>query len=193
MQLPLEKLYQWLEDESLRGNVFPQGAVLATVSKDGFPRSRMVSTMLDKNYYPKFHMSKTSRKFGDIEFRNKASLTYSFQNSLRSVTIEGFLTPINSIELDEDWLRFDWDFRRHYVIFGENSGNKINSIEHLRKKRDTLAKGVENARPDSFVGCKFLKIDRVSFYTVIEGDFAKNILYEKEASGNEWKQSILVP
>lgn len=193
MTSPLSKIKIWLEDERGNGNVFPQGAVLSTVSKDGAPRSRVVSTMLDKENIPKFHTSPITRKVDDIAFNNKASLTYSFQRSLRSISIEGSLTSLNNIELDEDWLKFDEDFRRHYTVFGECSGHRVDSLTSLREKRDIQPLGTENIRPSSFIGFKFSKIDRISFYSVREGDFASSILYEKRVGDREWSESIIVP
>ena len=110
MKSPLSKIRIWLEEESRNGNAFPQGAVLSTISRDGCPRSRVVSTMLDEGGTPRFHTSPTTRKVSDIEFNNKASLTYSFQGSMRSISIEGSLIALSNIELNEDWLKFGEDF-----------------------------------------------------------------------------------
>ena len=119
MVSPLDLLITFLEEERASGNIFPQGAVLGTVSKQGLPRSRVVGTMFDDSNLPKFHTSPASRKVADIKNNNAATLTYSFQNSLRSVSIEGALSPLSAIELDSDWMKFDKGFQRHYVVFGE--------------------------------------------------------------------------
>ncbi len=193
MKNPLIQLKQWLDEERLNGNVFPQGAVLCTASKEEKPRSRVISTMLNENSSPKFHTSPTSRKVKDIEFNNKASLTYSFQNTLRSISIEGTLSALNDFELDQDWLKYDDDFRKHYVVFGGSSGKNISTIDILRKKRDQLPKGVELVRPSSFIGYEFSHVDRISFYSVKEGDFAISTLYKKESKDGSWSKSIVVP
>lgn len=193
MKSPLIQLKQWLDEERLNGNVFPQGAVLCTVSKEGKPRSRVVSTMLNENNFPKLHTSPTSRKVEDIEFNNKVSLTYSFQNTLRSISIEGTLSALNDFELGQDWLKYDDDFRKHYVVFGGSSGEKISTIDILRKKRDQLSRGVELVRPSSFIGYNFSYVDRISFYSVKEGDFAISTLYKNESKRDSWSKSIVVP
>lgn len=189
---PLIKLERWLDEERLNGNIFPQGAALCTVSKDGNPRSRMVGTMLDEQRNPVFHTSPASRKVEDIAFFNKASLTYSFQRSLRSSSIEGSLCALNDSELDRDWLKFDADFRRHYVVFGGDSGSQLTSMESLRNKRSSLDVKEEEVRPDSFIGYRLVDISRVSFYSVKEGDFAESVLYERESDGS-WLVSDVVP
>ncbi len=190
---PLIQLEQWLKEEKLNGNIFPQGAVLSTVTKEVAPRSRVVSTMLNENKHPKFHTSPISRKVKDIEFNNKASLTYSFQSTLRSISIEGTLSPLSDFELEQDWLKYDDDFREHYVVFGENSGENIPTLDLLREKRDQLTTEIELVRPNSFIGYKFSNIDRISFYSVVKGDFAKSTLYKKDSKNQDWLRSIVVP
>lgn len=193
MDCPLERITQWLNEEVASGNAFSQGAVLSTVAKTGRPRSRVVGTMLDASNIPKFHTSPSSRKFGDIEFCRDVSLTYSFNNSLRSISIEGQVSPLQREELDIDWLKYDEIFRRNYLVFGKNSGTEINSLSDLESERDILNKGAEAIRPESFVGFKFSSIDRISFYSVKENDFAVNDLYEKDVQTSAWQYSLLTP
>ncbi len=193
MNASLERLQVYLEEERKNGNIFPQGAVLCTVSKDGLPRSRVVGTMFDDECRPKFHTSPTSRKAEDIKHNPTASLTYSFQNSLRSVNIEGVLSPLSKDELDTDWLLFNQTFRKHYVAFGEMSGQVIKSLDELRLKRDSLVSGAELARPNSFIGYKFSIITSVSFYTVKDGDFAESLSYKKGTVHNPWAEVLHAP
>ena len=193
MNAPFKKLENWLAEERAKGNIFPQGAVLCTVSNLGMPRSRVVSTMLDEIGIPKFHTSPASRKIEDIDHNNSASLTYSFQNTLRSISIEGNLTPIDRDELESDWLTFDKDFRRHYLVFGESSGADLDSLEALREKRDNFPLNAETIRPDSFIGFKFSDIRRVSFYSVQESDFAISTLYELDDDNKTWLKRNVIP
>ncbi len=193
MNASLVRLQTYLEEERKNGNIFPQGAVLCTVSKDGLPRSRVVGTMFDGECRPKFHTSPISRKVEDIKHSCNASLTYSFQNSLRSVSIEGILSPLSKEELDTDWLIFNQNFRKHYLAFGEISGQVIKSLDKLRQKRDSLVCEAEMTRPDSFIGYKFSIINRVSFYTVKDGDFAESSSYEKGTLQNPWVEVLHVP
>ena len=136
MNSPLHELGIWLEDERTMGNIFSLGAVLSTVSKEGIPRSRVVGTMLDEENIPKFHTSPSSRKYEDICNNNAASLTYSFQGTLRSISIEGYISPLDKEELENDWSTLDKNFRKHYLIFGECSGTEIESLDDLREKRE---------------------------------------------------------
>ncbi len=193
MNASLKRLQRYLEEERKNGNAFPQGAVLCTVSKDGVPRSRVVGTMFDDEWRPKFHTSPISRKVEDIKHTCTASLTYSFQNSLRSVSIEGILSPLGKEELDSDWMLFNLDFRKHYLAFGKISGQVIKSLDKLRLKRDSFVSGEEATRPESFIGYKFSIINRVSFYTVKDGDFAESLSYEKGTQQDSWVEVLHIP
>lgn len=193
MELPLNKIENWISEEKKLGNIFPRGAVLSTVTKEGIPNSRVVGTMFDYNKVPKFFTSPNSRKIDDIKFNNHISLTYSFQYTLRSISIEGTIVKLTSDELAKDWLLHDDDFRKHYLVFGDKSGNKITSLHELRKDRDLTRKVDNTVRPKSFIGYKFDTINRISFYSVKENDFAINDVYTFDKINNKWNYSLLVP
>ncbi len=193
MKTPLHKIQVWIIEEKELGNVFARGAVLSSVSKEGKPTSRVVGTMFDENHIPKFFTSPNSRKVEDISLNNHVSLTYSFQNTLRSISIEGTISALTTDELNRDWLLHDDDFRKHYVVFGGVSGDKIASLDELRKKRDAKESNNSKIRPDSFIGYKFDFIERISFYSVQENDFAVNEVYEYDRAYNSWRYSLLVP
>ena len=192
MKTPLDKIQVWIKEEKELGNIFARGAVLSSVTKDGNPTSRVVGTMFDENYIPKFFTSPNSRKVDDIGGNNHISLSYSFQNTLRSISIEGTISALTYDELDKDWLLHDDDFRKHYVVFGEISGDEIESLGELRKKRDTNETN-NKIRPDSFIGYKFDLIERVSFYSVRENDFAVNDVCVFDKRTALWKYLQLVP
>jgi len=190
---PLEQISRWFEEERISGNSFPQGAVLSTVSKDGIPRSRVVGTMLGEDNVPKFFTSPSSRKIEDFAVSKKAALTYSYQHSVRSISIEGCIDELSTDELNIDWRKHDADFRKHYVVFGPKSGRVIENYNDLREIRDSLKSQDYDARPDSFIGFKFSTINRVSFYSVKEGDFAVNDVYNWDESESKWNHKLLIP
>ena len=201
MQCPMEKLGVWINEERKKGAVFPQGAVLSTVSVKGKPRSRVVGTMLtEKNGGGKilrFHTSPNSRKITDINNNVYAALTYSFNESVRSVSIEGKISPLSAEVLDCDWQSFDENFRRHYLIFGSQSGNTLESPSFLNDQKAKQQDEPILIRPDSFIGFELSIINRVSFYSVKDNDFAVNELFERKLSKDKqeqnWKHSFLVP
>jgi pyridoxamine 5'-phosphate oxidase len=91
---PLEKLGEWLAQERSLGNLFAHGAVLGTQGEDGMPHTRMLGVSFDRQKKPRFYTSPVSRKVRDISLHNKASLTFAFQQRMRSVSLEGFLEQL---------------------------------------------------------------------------------------------------
>ena len=192
MDNPLNKLSNWINEEKNSASLFPDGAVLGTISKIGVPRSRVVGTMLDNNKKPKFFTSINSRKINDINLNKAVSLTYFFVKNIRSVSIEGDVEKLPNEELDQDWLLHDQEFRADYLIFGSSSGDKIDSLERLKKYKENSKKNI-SIRPESFVGYRLNNINRISFYSVLESDFASSEVYEWDKDKLQWNHSLLVP
>lgn len=190
---PLEIIEKWISEEKNSGNNYPEGAVLSTVSKSGIPRSRVVGTSFDKSKVPLFFTSPTTRKVADIEHNKSISLTYSFQNSFRSISIEGTIKELKKVELEEAWKQYDEDFRKHYLVFGKGSGDQIRSLDFLRKQRDKIDNKELLITPEFFIGYKFDLIERVSFYSVIENNFALNEVYIWNKENNTWDKVLLIP
>ena len=190
---PLEKLAEWLAEEQSLGNQFAHGAVLGTYSEEGIPHTRMLGVWFDQQGRPKFHTSSVSRKVQDINLNNKASLTFAFQQTMRSISLEGLLEPLSNQELDVDWKKLEVDFQKNYMVFGHQSGNKINSLQELRNQQDQLPSFAEENRPSSFIGYSFKLIERITFYTVAEKDFAICELFELNHTTQNWMYSLRVP
>jgi len=193
MNSPLILLKHWLEEERTEGNPFGQGAVLCTISNQGAPRSRVVGAMLGEDNRPKFHTSPISSKIKDIEFQAQVSLTYSFQTSLRSINLEGELRILADEELDADWSNYDLDFRRHYLVFGQRSGEPLSSPEELVQERAQVSAEEANVRPDSFTGYRLENISQICFYKVKEADFATSTRFLWDREKSTWTQESLVP
>lgn len=96
-------------------------------------------------------------------------------------------------ELNADWKKLELEFRRNYLVFGHQSGMKIDSLQELHFQKDRLSNAVEENRPISFIGYKFKIIDRISFYLVAEKDFARCDLYEFNPVTECWLYSLRVP
>jgi pyridoxamine 5'-phosphate oxidase len=190
---PLEKLDRWLKEERSRGNPFAHGAVLGTQGEDRMPHTRMIGVSFNDQKIPKFHTSPVSRKVHDINLCNLASLTFAFQQTMRSVSLEGLLEPLTDEELDADWNKLDREFCRNYLIFGPRSGLKIDTLQELRIQQDRLPSNAEDHRPASFIGYTFQLIQQICFYSVAVQDFANCELYEFNPVTQSWISSLRVP
>jgi pyridoxamine 5'-phosphate oxidase len=190
---PLEKLDLWLTEERSHGNPFAHGAVLGTQGKDGMPHTRMLGVSFNHQKVPKFHTSPGSRKVQDLNLCNSASLTFAFQQTMRSIGLEGSLQPLSNQELDVDWHKLDREFRRNYLVFGDRSGLEIDTLQELRIQQDRLPINAEEHRPASFIGYTFQLIQRICFYSVAVQDFANCELYELNPITQSWISSLRVP
>ncbi len=190
---PFKKLVQWLGEEVKLGNIFPQGAVLATQSMGGMPHSRMVRVVIDQPMALKIYTSRVSRKVKDVGFNPLASLTFAFQSTLRSASLEGRLVRLDDQVLDALWPTLDMGFRRNHLACGHTSGLHISSPDELPLRLAALPPGAEEKRPDSFIGFELVDVTRVEFYTVVRGDFDQCELYQRETPAQQWQWHCCVP
>ncbi|WP_298610748.1 pyridoxamine 5'-phosphate oxidase family protein [uncultured Thiothrix sp.] len=190
---PLAKLYAWVAEERLAGNRFSHGAVLGTIDKFEQPHTRMLGVHFDKNYCPRFHTSPTSRKVVDLTHNQQASLTFAFQTSLRSVSLEGCLVALSAQQLDNDWLKLESSFRRSYMIFGNASGTVLESADVLENALANLPVEAELVRPAGFMGYQFATITRIAFYSVSTKAFAEHEVWTFEPASKKWSQQFLIP
>ncbi|TXH69223.1 MAG: hypothetical protein E6Q83_10755 [Thiothrix sp.] len=191
--LALEKLQSWVIEERLAGNPFSHGAALATVDKLGQSRTRMLGVHFDEQVYPRFHTSPTSRKVADLAGKQRASLTFAFQTSLRSVSLEGRLVELSKSQLDKDWLSLEPAFRRSYLIFGQTSGLVLESKQVLETALKKLPVDAELVRPDYFIGYQLVDIQRIAFYSVGKQAFAEHEVWTFDDLSKQWVQQFLVP
>lgn len=188
---PLMTLLEWIAEERAMGTPFAHGAVLGTQGVDGMPHTRMLGVHFDAQGRPRFHTSPVSRKVRDIGANNAASLTFGFQRSLRSVSLEGYLSPLSQGQLVEDWGRLEPEFRKHYLVFGHRTGNTIRGLDALREEQSRLPADAERVCPESFVGFVFGSVTRVAFYEVAVNDFASHRLFESGPGG--WRSRLVAP
>lgn len=190
---PLTQLTEWIAEERHLGTPFSHGAVLGTVGTDGQPKTRMLGVRCDDHGTPRFHTAPSSRKVDDLAANPRASLTFAFQKSLRSISMEGTLEPIPQRQLEQDWAQLTPSFRRSYLVFAHQSGRILPTHRTLEAELDHLVPHAENQIPASFMGYRFASIHRIAFYTVGNGPFAEHQVFTRSSSEADWIQSHLVP
>ena len=122
-----------------------------------------------------------------------ASLTFSFQQRKRSVSLDGLLKSIPDDELEIDWKKLEPEFRKKYLISGHQSGSTIYSIQDLHDEQELLPSAAEDNKPSSFIGYLFETITRIVFYAVIEKDFAFCEVFEFNLITQSWSCELKVP
>jgi len=190
---PLETLVAWVADERALGTPFAHGAVLGTQGENGMPHTRMLGVLFDASGTPRFHTSPMSRKVRDISHNNTASLTFAFQKSMRSVSLEGNLEALSKEQLVTDWLSLDIEFRKNYLVFGHQTGRAIKSLQDLRVQQSLLPLDAEQHCPESFIGYAFRTVQRIAYYSVAERDFATHKVFEFDQITGEWIGGLSAP
>lgn len=92
---PVAQFGQWLADAVAAGLPEPNAMVLATVSAQGWPRSRSV---LLKSHGPDgfvFYTNRTSAKGQDLAANPRASLLFPWYALRRQVIIQGAVSPLS--------------------------------------------------------------------------------------------------
>lgn len=152
----------------------------------------MLGVHFDEQAYPRFHTSPTSRKVADLAGKQRASLTFAFQTSLRSVSLEGRLVELSKSQLDKDWLSLEPAFRRSYLIFDQTSGLALESKQVLETALKKLPVDAELVRPDYFIGYQLVDIQRIAFYSVGKQAFAEHEVWTFDDLSKQWVQQFLV-
>lgn len=190
---PLAILVAWVTNERTLGTPFAHGAVLGTQGANGMPHTRMLGVLFDASGTPRFHTSPMSRKVHDIAHSDLASLTFAFQKSMRSVSLEGNLEALTKEQLAADWLDLDVEFRKNYLVFGPQTGMPIKLLDDLRRQQSLLSPGAEKNCPVSFIGYAFRTVRRIAFYSVAERDFATYEVFEFDETAGEWRGGLCAP
>jgi pyridoxamine 5'-phosphate oxidase len=190
---PLTQLIEWIAEERHLGTTFSHGAVLGTVGPDGQPKTRMLGVHFDEHGMPRFHTAPSSRKVDDLTANPRASLTFAFQKSLRSVSIEGTVEAMLQHQVEQDWSQLTPSFRRSYLVFGHQSGAPLSPPCMLETELEQIAPLAEAHMPSSFTGYRFSSIHRIAFYSVGNGPFAEHQLFTRNAPEANWVQTQIIP
>lgn len=152
---PIDQFKIWYSEIEEVGYLEPNAMVLSTVDKNGSPSGRNVLLKEIREDGFVFFTNYESRKANDIENNEKVSLTFSWNELRRQVSIEGIAEKIPEIESDEYWA-----MRPHETKIGSlvsNQSSRIPSREELDTAFETQElkwRGGEVPRPHHWGGYK---------------------------------------
>ncbi|MDG2353070.1 MAG: pyridoxamine 5'-phosphate oxidase [Acidimicrobiales bacterium] len=152
---PIDQFKIWYSEIEEVGYLEPNAMVLSTVDKSGSPSGRNVLLKEVREDGFVFFTNYESRKAKDIENNEKVSLTFSWNELRRQVSIEGIAEKIPEIESDEYWA-----MRPHETKIGSlvsNQSSRIPSREELDTAFETQElkwRGGEVPRPHHWGGYK---------------------------------------
>ena len=180
---PIDQFKIWYSEIEEVGYLEPNAMVLSTVDKSGSPSGRNVLLKEIREDGFVFFTNYESRKAKDIENNEKVSLTFSWNELRRQVSIEGIAEKIPEIESDEYWA-----MRPHETKIGSlvsNQSSRIPSREELDTAFETQElkwRGGEVPRPHHWGGYK-VSPNFIEFWQGRQNRLHDRIGYELTVNG----------
>ena len=189
---PFLQFSQWLK-EAVEAEVLEVNAMcLSTVSKDGFPNSRVVLLKeLDEGFV--FFTNYESAKGKELESNPKASLTFFWAEIERQVRIVGTVSKVSTEESDAYFL--SRPYGSQLGAWASPQSQEIVSREVIEtNQKDLERKFTELAiiRPPHWGGYRLVP-HRVEFWQGRPSRLHDRICYEKVLGSSSWKVVRLAP
>lgn len=189
---PIEIFKQWYQEEQILSKVsIPSACCLSTIGSDGFPNARFVSLKDILNDGFIITGTQTSRKGIEINYSEKAALTFWWTETEKQIRIQGIATPISEQLADQYFSKRNRDSQIVSIV--SNQGEELHNIEELINAYENLElknKNKQLSRPINWGGYRIEPI-RIEFLAFKETRFHERILYEKQ--NTDWKLTKLKP
>ena len=185
---PFRQFEAWFGEAIQQEKKDPNAMVLSTLSSEGFPQGRVVLLKeIDHGFI--WFTNYDSRKGQDLDFTNKASLTFWWPSLERQVRINGLVEKINPEDSDRYFLSRP---------LGSQAGAIASLQSQVLKNREILeeryAKLVKEnqafVRPENWGGYRLVPI-RFEFWQGRESRLHDRLVVEK--AGDDWKHYRLYP
>jgi len=152
---PIDQFKIWYSEIEEVGYLEPNAMVLSTVDKNGSPSGRNVLLKEVREDGFVFFTNYESRKAKDIENNEKVSLTFSWNELRRQVSVEGTAEKILESESDEYWAMRPYETKIGSLV--SNQSSRIPNREELDTAFETQElkwRGSEVPRPHHWGGYK---------------------------------------
>ena len=188
---PLQQFRLWME-EAIQAEALEVNAMcLSTISKDGFPNSRIVLLKeLDKGFV--FFTNYESSKGKELAASPKASLTFFWPEIERQVRVVGTIGKIS--EQESDTYFFSRPISSHIGAWASPQSQEIPDrtvIENSQKRLEEEFKLNPIQRPAHWGGYRLIP-HRIEFWQGRPSRLHDRISYELEG-GTNWKKVRLAP
>ena len=180
---PIDQFKIWYSEIEEVGYLEPNAMVLSTVDKDCSPSGRNVLLKEIREDGFVFFTNYESKKATDIENNEKVSLTFSWNELRRQVSVEGTAEKIPESESDEYWAMRPYETKIGSLV--SNQSSRISSREELDTAFETQElkwRNTEVPRPHHWGGYKVLPNliefwqgrqnrlhDRIVYYLTVQG------------------------
>ena len=191
MNMPIEKMKEWLEKEKQLGSPEPDRIVLATASSAGKVHSRVVAIREMTDAGVLFFTQRATRKVSDLLENPSASMTLWLPLQQREVILDGLIQPLAPHENN-----FYWDtlpYERQVKFSMHRSGKKVLSLAELENEYQLLLNKYRNEKvPLSDAYCGYRLCPEVMyFYTLGVNTFSEVIKYSRINS--DWNNELISP
>ena len=188
---PIDQFKIWYSEIEEVGYLEPNGMVLSTVDKDCSPSGRNVLLKEIREDGFVFFTNYESKKATDIENNEKVSLTFSWNELRRQVSVEGTAEKIPESESDEYWAMRPYETKIGSLV--SNQSSRISSREELDTAFETQElkwRNTEVPRPHHWGGYKVLP-NFIEFWQGRQNRLHDRIGYE--LTGQGWIFTRLSP
>jgi pyridoxamine 5'-phosphate oxidase len=188
---PSVQFIRWLQQAVDSKIPEVQAMILATVSEDGKPSSRVVYLReFDNNGYS-FYTNYNSRKSKELEKNPFASLTFFWPGLERQIRIEGKVEKVSAKQSDAYYNSRPYDSK--IGAWASNQSEPLSSRQELEKKVEELKKqrSPESILRPEFWGGFVLKANYYEFWQGRKSRLHDRISYSLK--NNSWIISRLAP
>ena len=191
--MPFTLLDTWLNEEKELGAPNPRQAVLATVSQETIPHSRVVAIREINADGLLFFTQKGTRKVKEMQNNPHAVLTFWLELKQREIIIEGDIETLIAEENENYWRTYPREAQIRFHAYAPTSGQPIAAKKELEEKRVLIARKYQDqALPMSADYCGFrLKPKRFVFYTYQTPQLSD--VFEFALHENQWIKTVLSP
>ena len=180
---PIDQFKIWYSEIEEVGYLEPNAMVLSTVDKNGSPSGRNVLLKEVPEDGFVFFTNYESKKATDIENNEKVSLTFSWNELRRQVSVEGTAEKIPESESDEYWAMRPYETKIGSLV--SNQSSRIPSREELDtafEMQESKWRGSEVPRPHHWGGYKVLP-NFIEFWQGRQNRLHDRIGYELTVQG----------
>ena len=180
---PIDQFKIWYSEIEEVGYLEPNAMVLSTVDKDCSPSGRNVLLKEIREDGFVFFTNYESKKATDIENNEKVSLTFSWNELRRQVSVEGTAEKIPESESDEYWAMRPYETKIGSLV--SNQSSRISSREELDTAFETQElkwRNTEVPRPHHWGGYKVLP-NFIEFWQGRQNRLHDRIGYELPGQG----------
>ncbi|MDI9819304.1 MULTISPECIES: pyridoxal 5'-phosphate synthase [unclassified Legionella] len=191
--MPFNQLKNLLKQEKQLGVNEPECAVLATVSTEGNPHSRVVAIRKIETESLLFFTQQLSRKVAELQQNPNATLNFWFAMQQRQVILEGVATPLSYEENQAFWNSLPRERQLRFSSYAPTSGKVIEDQTVLKKRKaELISQFADQVIPMSKHYCGFrFTPHTIFFYTIGTTAFSEVIRYSK--IDEYWQQAFLSP